>query len=69
MTDDTTQEEMQALEICAKAATAVVTMIPAVAAKFDADVGTVALITCGLLACRLVGDGPHLMTEDELFPT
>ena len=68
MTDEElSPEDAEALETCAKAASYVVDLIPMVSAKFDADVGTVALIACGLLACRLVGDRPDLMSQDELF--
>lgn len=62
-----TDERMERLTNCAKAASILCNAVPQVADEFDADVGMTALILCGFLANRIVGNEEGLITRDEFF--
>jgi hypothetical protein len=68
MTEAMTEQEAEArAEASARAAAVIVALIPMTANKFDADVGATALMTCGMIATRLVGKEPELMTQEEFI--
>lgn len=62
-----TDERIEKLTKCAEAASILCNAVPQVADEFDADVGMTALILCGFLAGKIVGNEEGLITKDEFF--
>lgn len=62
-----TDERFERLTRCAEAASIMCNSLPDIAEDFDADVGMTALILCGFLATKIVGDDENLITKDEFF--
>lgn len=65
MTD--TIELPETLTNSAQAASFVCNSLPDIAEEFDADVGATALILCGFLAGKIVGEGEGLITKEYFF--
>lgn len=62
-----TDERFDKLTRCAEAASLMCNALPDVVEDFDADVGATALILCGFLASKIVGEGEGLITRDEFI--
>lgn len=60
-------ERMEKLQNCAQAASLLCNAVPDIAEEFDADVGMTALILCGFLAGKIIGNDENLITKEQFF--
>ena len=68
MTEDILNDErMERLAACAAIASEICNGLPYIADEHDADVGMTALILCGFLASKIVGEDENLISKAKFF--
>lgn len=62
-----TPEKIERLSNCAATAMTICNAVPAFAEENDADVGMTALLLCGFLAGKIVGNEEGLISKEKFF--